>query len=335
MSDMIPGFAARWQDRRPHYEVWYGKVDIAPERALWFRYTTLDGAVSQASTWAILFDQGSCRGARDDYDLAELATPNQVIVPERDDAERFASHRQVFHICEDIHLDEQNAVGRAGDIAWDLHWRDRGRRFRYLPHVFERVGLAKSTYDTCMADLRMTGTIRCGEREFHVDGVPGMVAHIQGKRIIGHDWGWSHCNCFDNAEDAVFEGLSLRALMAGRVTPKLSAFVLWLDGQQYTFRSPLGMLLNQSEYSRDRWVFSARNGDVRLSGEARSPDNVALVEYTDTDGSHLWCYNSKLSDLEVRIEDPNRGLDRTLVSSGRAAFEHVNRDAPNSTPLIA
>jgi hypothetical protein len=337
---IIPGFARRYNGRGPHYEVWYGKVDIAPGRALWFRYTTLDGTDQfdenrrEASVWAIAFDGDTCTGAKDNYSVDAMAEPNTIIVPQGRDAARFGGHHQVFHLTDNLHLDEANAIGQAGDISWDLSWTDSNRRFSYVPHVLARVGLAKSTYDDCLLDLRVSGTIRCGDTEIEVDAAPGMVGHIQGKRIMGHSWAWSHCNCFDDDPDAAFEGLSVRALLGGRVTPKLSAFVMWVDGRQYTFRNPIGLLLNNSEYGQDHWVFSARSGGVVLTGEARSPSNVALVEYTDTDGSHLWCYNSKLSDLEVRIQDPSHGLDRTLRSSGRAAFEHVNREEPAERPII-
>jgi hypothetical protein len=334
MNEMIPGFARRYDGTGPHYEVYYGKVDIAPARALWFRYTTLDGTVEEASTWAIFFDDGACYGGKEYFDLDALAEPNTIIAPAGEDASRFAGRRQAFHLGDEVHLDEANAIGWAGDISWDLGWRDRGRRFSYMPHTLEKLGLAKSTYDDCLLDLRVSGTIRCGECAFEVDDVPGMVGHIQGKRIMGSDWAWSHCNCFDDAPDAAFEGLSVRALLGGRVTPTLTGFVLWVDGRQYVFRNPLGILMADSEYDRKRWTFSAKKGGVTLSGEATSPDNVALVEYTDTDGSNLWCYNSKLSRLELRIQDPKHGLDRTLVSSGRAAFEHVNRDRPAEDPLI-
>jgi hypothetical protein len=318
---MTPGFARRYDGTGPHYEVWYGKVDIAPGRALWFRYTTLDGKKQEASTWAIYFDGEDCVGGKDNYPLEQLAALD-------------GPHRG-FHVSDELHLDDGQAIGRAGEVSWKLRWTDSGRHFSYMPHVLEKIGLAKSTYDDCLLDLRVSGTIEVGDEQIDVDGVPGMVGHIQGKRIMGYNWAWSHCNCFDDDPDAAFEGLSVRALLGGRVSPKLSAFVIWVDGRQYSFRSPMGMLLNNSEYGQDHWVFSARKGDIVLSGEARSPNNVALVEYTDTDGSHLWCYNSKLSDLTVRIQDPSRGLDRILRSSGRAAFEHVNREEPAQEPLIS
>ncbi|MGM0556398.1 MAG: tocopherol cyclase family protein [Myxococcota bacterium] len=331
---MIEGFEKRYDGDGPHYEVWYGKVDIAPERALWFRYTTLDGTVREAATWAVLFRGDEPVGGRDVHALDSLAPANVVAVPRGHEEGRFLGHPQVFHNAHG-HLDEANAIGEAGGVRWDLRFDDRGRNFRYIPHGLERWGLVGSTYDDCLMDLRVSGTVEYDDEVYEFEGVPGMVGHIQGRRIAGQTWGWSHCNCFDDDEDAAFEGLSARAKVGSLVTPKLSAFVVFVDGHKYTFRTPASLLRADTEFSRHRWDFEAKSRGVTLTGRAWSPDEVALVEYTDTDGSNLWCYNSKLSDLEIRIRDPKRGLDRTLRSTGRAAFEYVTREKPSEEPLVS
>jgi hypothetical protein len=330
---MIEGFARRYDGHGPHYEVWYGKVDIAQERALWFRYTTLDGTVKEAATWAVLFRDGETVGGRDVSSIDSLAPANVVAIPKGHDESRFSRQPQVFH-NDHGHLDGANAIGAAGGVEWDLTWEDRGRRFRYVPHALERWGLVGSTYDDCLMDLRVSGTIRYEDDVYEVDGVPGMVGHIQGSKIAGQTWAWSHCNCFDDDDDAAFEGLSARVKLGGRVTPALSGFVVFVDGQKYVFRSPLSLLRADTEFSKHRWDFAVKSGGVELTGRAWSPSEVALVEYTDTDASNLWCYNSKLSDLEIRIRDPKRGLDRTLHSTGRAAFEFVTREKPREEALV-
>lgn len=331
---MIEGFAKQYDGHGPHYEVWYGKVDIAPERALWFRYTTLDGTVREAATWAVLFGDEGPVGGRDVCPIDSLAPANIVAIPNGHDEARFSQHPQVFH-NEQGHLDGANAIGSAGGVEWDLQWEDRGRRFSYVPHALERWGLVGSTYDACLMDLRVSGTISHGDQAYEVDRAPGMLGHIQGSRIAGQNWAWSHCNCFDEDDDAAFEGLSARVRVGGRVTPALSGFVVFVEGQKYTFRTPISLLRADSEYSKHRWDFAAKSGGVELTGRAWSPSDVALVEYTDTDGSNLWCYNSKLSDLEIRVRDPKRGLDRTLHSTGRAAFEYVTRQRPREEPLVS
>jgi hypothetical protein len=155
---MVSGFSRTYTGDSPHYEVWYGKVDIGPDQAFWFRYTLLDGTVQEASTWAILFDRGDIVGDRDVWELDDLAPANTMIIPRTDEISRFRGKEQVFHLGES-HLDETNAIGQAGDIEWDLHWEDSGRRFRYVPPILKTLGVARSTYNSCLFDLSVNGTI--------------------------------------------------------------------------------------------------------------------------------------------------------------------------------
>lgn len=331
---MIPGFANEYDGRGPHYEVWYGKVDIAPETALWFRYTLLDGMIREASTWAILFEGGRAWGERNYWAIDALATPNRVIIPEGYGRERFLGHEQVFHV-DDAHLDEANAIGSAGEIEWDLQWADSRRRFKYIPTFIEKTGLVRSCYDSSLMDLRMSGTVRRGdEQSWEIDGRPGMVGHIRGSKIAGDRWAWAHCNNFDEHPNAVFEGLSVNLQMLGTVTPPLSAFVLFYDGRAYPFRTPLSVMQAKSEFGRQDWRFEVESGGASLTGWARAPRNVALVEYDDTDGSKLWCHNSKLADLTLHLEDPEHGIDEKFRATGGSAFEYVTRETPTEEPLI-
>lgn len=330
---MVEGFDRNYTDQSPYYEVWYGKIDIAPGQALWFRYTLLDGESQEASCWAILFDEGDVIGEREVWELEDLAPGNVTIIPRTRDIERFRNNKQVFHIG-DCHLDESNALGSVGPLNWDLTWTDSGRRFRYVPQLLKTLGLAGSTYNSCLFDLEVSGSIHHDDSVYDVDGATGMVGHIEGRKIIGDSWGWAHCNNFDNHPNAAFEGLSAKLQLAGTVTPPLSAFVLFLEDRKYTFRSPISIIRSQSGFNREEWVFKTSSGGVKLQGQAEAPQDVALVEYTDTDDSNLWCYNSKLADLTLEIRDEKNGIERKLVSSGRSAYEWVTRTPPDEPILI-
>jgi len=331
---MVPGFERKWEDSGPHYEVWYGKVNIAPHTALWFRYTLLDGRTREASTWAVLFREEGPVGGRTVHDLDALAPPHTVIVPDTGDRDRFLRRRQVFHVDENAHLDEGNALGTAGEIGWDLRWADSGRRFRYLPHMFNDAGVIGSTYDACFLDLRVSGVVSYDGEEIGFEGRPGMLGHIQGQRIVASQWGWAHCNAFDDDEDAVFEGLSLEMLLGKRTSPPLSIFVAYVDGHRYTFNTPLSILRAKSTFARGQWRFQVKSRGVTLSGEAYAPTDVAVLEYQDTDDSNLWCYNSKLADLSLHLVDPKRRVDRRLQATGASAYEFVTRDPPTTDVLI-
>lgn len=333
----IPGFDPVYDHAGPHYEVWYGKVDVPGDRALWFRYKTLDGGVQEASSWAVWFDGDEMVGGKNRWWLDEVHPPGPV-GENRPDTDfgpplRFEERYAVFRVG-DAHLDDGNAIGSAGPIHWDLHWRDSGRRFCYIPSFLQQIGVAKSTYDSCFADLRVDGRIRCNGDTVEFTDATGMVGHIQGTKIAGHSWAWSHCNNFDDDADASFEGLSARALVGGCGSPLMTALVLFVDDRRYEFHGPLQVFKTGSEFDRHRWTFNADNGHARLIGQASAPDKLAVVRYIDTDGSQLWCHNTKLGDLELQLQDRHRGIRRRLCSTGRAAYETVSRTPPVENVLI-
>lgn len=324
-----PGFARRYAGQRPFFEVWFGKLNL-PEGAFWFRYTVLDGAVREAGTWAVWFD--SCAGVvagRERHPLGDLSPAGVPVLPAEGEPGRFRGRHQVFHLGR-AHLDTANAVGQAGPLAWDLAFSDSGRRFDHVPRLVRSLRVAKARYVAPFCDIRFHGTIRVGDREIAVRDAPGMIGHIDGTRS-GHSWAWAHCNSFDGRPAAVFEGLSARILLAGRPSPPLSSFVLWLGERCYRFSSTWKIAAARSEIAEGRWTFATEAGGITLEGEACVPDpgQVALVTYTDTDGSLQWCRNTKRARLHLRLRDPTGGLDLELISSGAASFELVDRLKPD------
>jgi hypothetical protein len=105
--------------------------------------------------------------------------------------------------------------------------------------------------------------------------------------------------------------------------------VLYVDGERYVFRSALEVVRADTEFGRDHWTFQTRADGVELEGTVRSSsDKMAVVTYEDTGGENLWCHNSKLADLTLRLRDPERSGTITLRSTGRAAYEYVTRNVP-------
>ncbi len=266
--------------------------------------------------------------------MSDLAPANCVLIPEAGNRDRFRGLPQVFHLGAS-RLDSQNALGKAGAISWDLTFRDSGKRFCHVPKALKALGIAKSTLESCFLDLRFSGTIRNGEKEIQIREAPGLIGHVYGKKQA-YEWAWAQCNSFEGAEDAVFEGLSARVRLGKWITPPVSSFVLFLGEKRYAFSSVWRLFSAESKFGEGKWVFSANFKGVSIEGEATAPDSrqVALVQYTDTDGSSLWCRNSKLSDLRIRIVDPEHGIDRILLAKDSAAFEIVNRKQPQGAPTL-
>ncbi len=326
-SARIPGFG-RAPLPSPGYEVWYGKVDLSPGRALWFRYTLLDGQVQQAATWALLFGADKIHAGKQIWPLAAAQAHGVGLVPATGDAAEFAAEETVFHVA-DGHLGAGHAQGHAGAVRWNLTWQDRGLRFEHTPWLLRQLGLVGTTFRSPLADLRVSGTVACGDEQFTLDGVTGAIGHLHGRRHAD-SWAWAHCNNFDGGEDAVFEAISARVRVLGQLTPPLSSFALRLGGQTHAFSSLRNWRQTRTSWGSGRWQFAAEAGGVRIEGELQAPGpaQVALVAYTDTDGSTLWCANSKLAALTLHIHDTRTGARQTLRSTACAAFEEVDRRRP-------
>ncbi|MCH8317137.1 MAG: hypothetical protein IIA88_01350 [Bacteroidetes bacterium] len=324
---LAKGFACIHPAKSPHYEVWFGKIDISPGRAFWFRYTIINGVKKEASAWAILFDHEKVAVGKQTWPLSDLAPSNCVIIPDNKNIERFQDISQVFHMGS-AHLDGANAIGQANDISWDFEFKDNGHRFEHVPPLVKFLRVAKSTYDACFLDLRFSGTIKVGSEIITLKECPGMIGHIYGKQSA-HSWAWAHCNNFEGQENVIFEGLSARIILAGKVTKPLSSFILIVGERRYVFSSTIKLMTAQSAFGDGRWEFMVKNSKVMLKGTATAPGKVALVEYTDTDNSNLWCYNSKMAALKLELTDLKTKRVEVFESVATAAFEIVNREPPS------
>ncbi len=334
-SSVPDGFARVYRGQRPFYEVWFGKLNIAPGQAFWFRYTLLDGQSREAGTWAIAFDRDlGLAAGRSSQPIEELPAHRGHREPETGTRQTPGGRPAAFDFGTN-HLQPGNAMGSAADLGWDLTFVPAGdRRHDHVPWLLKALGLARTRYVTPFGDLRFSGMIHVAGRAIPVVDAPGMIGHIYGSRS-GHSWAWAHCNTFEGRPDVVFEGLSARVRIGGAVSPPLSSFVLWVGERCFRFTSPVCMLRARSVYGAGHWSFRAEAGGAVVEGEAAAPseDQVALVTYTDTDGSQQWCRNSKLADLRLRLIEPG-GRVEEFVAARTAAFELVDRVPPDRPALL-
>jgi hypothetical protein len=309
-----------YHGQSPFYEVWFGKIDVAPQTAFWFHYELLDGKCAEAGAFAVLFEPSGVKGGKTVFPLQELAPANCLLLPAQDTA-RFRGKPQVFTVGT-LRLDAANALGETAGLSWDLSFQDAGRRFEHVPRLLKMARLSKSTLSSCHLDLRFSGIIRVQERETRLDNARGMIGHIYGKRHA-YEWAWVHANSFVDESDVVFEGIAARLTVAGLRTPPLSSFVLYVGERQYAFSSVWRLVAEKSLFGDGRWQFKAKANGATIEGEviAPAPENIAVVAYTDTDGTPMWCRNSKLSTLNLRLNDSRRGIVKNFLARGTAAFE--------------
>ena len=324
---VMPGFARALMPS-PGYEVWYGKVDLGPACALWFRYTFHDGDTAECATWALLFAGEQVYAGKRVWPLAAARAHGVGLLPASADSARFAKQHTVFQVA-DAHLDDANAIGSAGEVSWDLSWADRGARFEHTPWLLRQLGLVGTTFRSPLADLRVSGTVRFGSEVIAVREATGALGHLHGRRHA-ESWAWAHCNHFDGGIEATFEAISARVRVAGWVTPPLTSIRLRLDGATLVFSTLRNLARTKTAWGKGVWKFSSENREMRLEGEATAPEDsrVAVVAYRDPDGSPVWCTNSKLACLTLTLVHKRSGRRQILTSGNAAAFEEGDRHPP-------
>ncbi|MGZ3689317.1 MAG: hypothetical protein ACXVBW_13515, partial [Bdellovibrionota bacterium] len=82
------------------------------------------------------------------------------------------------------------------------------------------------------------------------------------------------------------------------------------------------------------WKFQADRGELSFRGYAKAEHkDFAGLTYEDTNGSLLYCGNSKLSDMRVLVYRRGK-LEATFDAPGTAAFEVVSRHKNPYVPII-
>ncbi|MBI2646109.1 MAG: hypothetical protein HYW85_03625 [Deltaproteobacteria bacterium] len=297
-----------FKGQSPFYEIWYGKLNIAPNEAFWFRYTLLNGKTKEAALWAIYFGPQKIIAQKKVFDLSQLGlTSCRVSLP--------------LGFLSDTALE-----GSLPHIQWKLTYQNThgGPTFDPVPSLFKRLHLTKTLVHTPLLDGVFSGDIVAEDQRRSFQNAPGMIGHVWGTRQA-LEWTWAHCNSFDQKE-VLFEGLSARIPLLKWPSPPLTSLYLKYEGKEYIFNTALDLLKSHSSFGYTFWNFKAHSKEIMLSGKVKSlPQKIAVVTYTDTDDSHLYCHNSKLSDLELRVFEHKTQTQKIFKSQGTTALEWVTR----------
>lgn len=319
-------------------EVWYLRLnDTAAGRAIWLRYTVLrqaDSPPGKAETWAIYFPGSSANAtkhaAKSSYPLDQFRVcKSDPAAPE------FMIHQSFFS---NAHV-RGEASSLNTHIAWELAMRPCMKaEFDFVPEVMWRWGMVKNIAWTVYEHAVFNGWTEVnGERVLWRDA-PGMQGHLAGPRN-GYSWVWGHCNRFvdDHGDPAplLWDGLCARARLGGRfVAPALTAMYLRCGDRDYRFNRLRDSFKIKSSCGREGWDFDIQASEASIHGtvSARMQD-YAGVTYEDTDGSKLYCHNSKMSDMEITLAQPGERA-RRYYAKGCVAYEVVTRTPFPEVPFL-
>lgn len=333
-----PVYVAPWPTERPHQEVWYMKChSLDGRQALWLRFTLLlqrGRGKRVAEVWGIYFEREPS-GRLQKVAVKQTFPVEAFSVP----SQKYGTGFQIAdsHFCDT--QTEGFIESPGGKLKWVLRMKPRrALYFDFIPSILRKLHIVKNVAVTVYEDLIFEGEVTVNNTPVFLVDAPGMQGHLVGDRN-GHSWVWAHANSFVDESgkpaSVVFDALSARARVGGRfASPQLTTLFCWYDEEMYAFNRLRDALFTYSEPFPWGWRFTTtlRSG-IQMQGVLQGkPEDFVGVTYEDTDGSLLYCYNSKLVDCTLTVV---RHLARQEVykASGTAAFEIVRRTPLPEVPL--
>jgi len=329
--------AMRWSGAPGHYEVWYVSLtDRGSGCGAWLRFTLLAPAAerSDAPTCALWLmamdpaDPSANLGRKRTFPIAELRATAAPFGLELAGAS----------------LSDHGSTGAFDDVRWDLRWTPTLGAYHHVHPLLSAVGAARTELVLPHPDLAIEGTLELRGRTLELAGTRGGQAHLWGSKHARR-WAWAHCNDFESAgggraAETFIDGVSVVVPRLGREVGPSTPVVGRVLGRDLESISPLRVLANASRFTATSWSFTARAGDLRVTGEVDARrDDLVGVTYEDPDGERAYCYNSEVATMRLHVwERPRRAaawsLRETLVAPGRAHFEFAQREPLPDLPLL-
>lgn len=314
-------------------EVWYLKLNQPGEgRALWLRFTVLirnDNSKKVAEVWGIFFESkdGSTRkiGIKNTFPISAFNTVDSF----------------GLSIADNCLLDvrtEGTVQNEDHQLRWSLGFAPvTNMQFDFVPALLPRLKLVKNTAVTIYENLAYNGWCEVDGVRYEWTDAPGMQGHLSGPRN-GHSWAWGHCNCFVDASGApapvIWDGLCARAPLGKKAAPPLTSMFFRVGDETWQVNTIRDILKARSHYDLETFIFTAKKNGVVFEGKVSARlEDFAGVTYEDTDGSLLYCHNSKISDMSLSVT-PTHGQAQTYTAKGVCAYEVVSREAYPDIPLL-
>ncbi len=321
----------RWDGRkRGWFENYFVKWnDPKSHTAAWVRYTLTSPTQSErkpyCELWAIVFQA--------DDPANKFALKKRFLIHE------LAWGQDPFSLdIGQAFLDNHQCKGHLSDpqtnhsLSWDIRMHSSDEALFHLPiPVLYRLKFPKTKLACAHINARISGSMRVDGKHIEIEKAAGQQEHIWGtNQARGYTWG--HCNSFVEDPNAVWEGLDAEICLGRWVCPHVKFFYLKSRSGEYLFNSPFQLLKNRSFTNLGIWEFRAKNREATLTGRLRCDSNRFIgLAYEDPSGEKLWCYNSKVANIELELFSARGKLLEKLTSRHSCALEHVSR---SRHPLI-
>lgn len=319
----------RWDGHSaPHYEVWFLTLNHrATQRGFWFRYTFqspvtgVNSSKPSAELWAAVFSRGLFDrnlGLKQKYSIDQLV---------------FDAQSDFRLRIGDGMLTPSRATGRADSgehrIEWDLSYVPCQTTYQHVPRTLVKLARPSSFLCSPNLDTRFSGIVSIDGEELTLEDEPGCQSHLWGRKHVD-DWVWVHSNAFEKYSDTVFEGLAARPRRAGQMLPPIQSLYLRHRGEEHRFVRLRLAEQWQRNLGMGYWSFSAMSSRIYIEGAAQCRlRDMLQAEYTDPDGQKLYCINSEVANLRIRLFRRVHGVRwrhvETIKAYATAHLEHASR----------
>jgi hypothetical protein len=321
--------------RTDHIESYFVRAsEPGGGRGVWLRFTAEASArhdARRAAVWAFAFDR------KDGHVAAKEIHPFETA--------RF-SHETLAVDVGRAHLDAHGTRGesQAGrrTLRWDLAFETRASPLEHFRYGFMYGRSFPTSKLTSPApDVRVSGTVEVNGAPWEVSAWPGLVGHNWGRRHT-REYGWGHCNSWDEEPSLVLEGFTARlggvaapvfAPLAPFVSPHVTLICVRHREVRYELNAVADLVRARGEVTPRRWKFSGRSPMLDVDGEIwAATEDLVGVHYEDPDGRVLHCLHSELA--HARVELRIRGLSPIIAHSRAAALELVTRDTHHGVDMV-
>jgi hypothetical protein len=324
----------RWDaTAKGHFEVWFLTLnDPSSKLGLWFRYTLsapVNSSEPRAALWAAVFNPSAPQqnfGIRREYPIDQFSFDGKEDFNLSISESSFSSSRATGSIENNLH-----------SVRWDLSFVPSQKTFNHINRAVHFFLRPRSSVCSPNLDVRFCGTVEVDGRTFFLDDAPGCQSHLWGRKQVD-EWVWAHANAFEHHAGTVFEGLAARPRVAGVTLPPIQSLFLRHRGEEHH----LIRLRVKEQWRRHLgigvWSFSAMNTRIYIEGTAQGRlGNMLQAHYLDPDGESLYCLNTEVANLKIRIFRRDHGIHwrhlETIKARSTAHLEHACRSADSSVKM--
>lgn len=223
--------------------------------------------------------------------------------------------------------------GRVVDAAarvmhWELEWESLAAPHPFFPAALERLA-GGATYPIVVTPMaRARGFVEVDGERIECTGAPLEQSHLFGGRHA-HRWGWVHALGFESDPDGYLALVWARPNRLGGHAPPASSIALRASGRELRAAGVRGLRSVLWGDGGGQIVhFSAVLDDVEVEGELTvPPELLTAVTYHDPDGSEVFCANTEVADLRLKLRERS-GAAQTVRCDAACGFERGARQRP-------